>query len=374
MVSVSIASAPDYPAGTTFAVATASPTGTSAPSVITPPFAHVWVRVNRIALIPVDSIPFMERNKPHQDGELEEEDTAESNNGFVTESLDPPKTIDLLDPPSGAKILNRFPSVPAGEYGKIRVYYDSVVGEPLIGDNVLFHPTAHYHFDIHFVGGNLVVPVSSDPSGGIRFFQVNIRVVGLKIHQAGNSGKVLLRPQVFATVDTAKYFVSGVARNVNPADKTFDIRTPGGTIVSALHDAATDWIYIDNTVVPMNRSSAAGDVLGASGLDNGAIVDVIGTFSLDNVLLAKEVDITFPDVKDGVVDNGWRGDNTFVLRIAMDNVVFPKPSRGTAYYDNLANSAQQLNDTFIDNNAVVRARGYKVSGVGINAYWISIGP
>jgi len=378
-VSVSVASAPDYPTGTTFAVATASPTGTSAPSVTTPPFAYVWVRVNRIALIPVDSIPFMERNKPHKDGELEEEDTAESNNGFVTVDLAPPKTIDLLDPPSGAKILNRFPSVPAGEYGKIRVYYDSVVGEPKTGDNVLFHPTAHYHFDVHFVGGNLVVPVSSDPPGGIRFFQVTIGVVGLKIHQAGNSGKVLLRPQVFATVDTAKYLVSGVAQNVNAADNTFDIHTnPGGTIVPAAYDENTGWMYFDNTVTPIRESNLAN--LGARGLDNGAIVKVIGAFSSDKILLAKEVGLTFPDVRQGTADNVWiLGDTAFIVRSLTDNVtVFPTPNRSGAYYDNLTSPHNTLDYTYIDNNLLVRARGYFDNldplTLKLRSYWISIGP
>jgi len=375
MVGVSVASATDYPAETTFAVATASPAGTSAPPtpVSASDFSHVWVRVNRIALIPVDSIPYMERNKPNRDGELEVEDTAMSNDNFVTVGLDPPKTIDLLHP-RGAKILNRFPSVPAGEYGKIRIYYDNVVGEPTAGgDNVLFHPTGNYHLDIHFVGGNLVVPVSSDPSGGIRFFQVDIGVVGLKIHSAGNSGKVLLRPQVFATVDSAKYLVSGVARNVNAADNTFDIHTPGGTIVPAAYGAGTTWIYTD-TVDPANKSDMVGDYLGASGLNDNAIVDVIGTFSPDNVLLAKAVDITFPDVLTGKVYVGWKGDDTFELRPptpAGDNTVFPKPTWTTAYYDNVDNSSQ-LSTANIQDNAAIIARGYKVAG-GINAYWISIG-
>jgi hypothetical protein len=377
-VGVSVASAPDYPAGTTFAVATASPTGTSAPSVTTPPFAHVWVTVNRIALIPVDSIPHMERNKPNRDGELEVEDTAESNDGFVTVTLDPPKRIDLLAPPSGAQILNRFPSVPAGEYGKIRVYYDSVVGEPRIGDNVLFHPTANYHFDVHFVGGNLVVPVSSDPSYGIRFFQVDIGVVGLKI--ISNNNKTLMRPQVFATVDTAKYLVSGVAQNVNPADNTFDIKTQRGTFVSALHDAATDWIYIDNTVVPSRRkSSAAGDFLGASGLNDNAIVDVIGTFSADNVLLATEVDITFPETRiQQKVFQGWNTvDNTITLRFIGDNTVFlPNARQDAAYYDNAVSPYNGMNSTAIADNVIITARGYKkdLGNNNIKAYWISIWP
>jgi hypothetical protein len=160
---------------------------------------------------------------------------------------------------------------------------------------------------------------------------------------------------------------------VNPSDNTFDIITSGGTTVNAAYNATTDWIYSDNTVDPVRKSSSAGNVIGASGLKNGAIVDVIGTFSSDNVLLAKEVDITFPDVLTGKVSVGWKSDNTFDLRIlAGDNTVFPMPARTTAYYDNAVDSAR-LSDTNISDNAAIIARGYKVTG-GINAYWISIGP
>jgi hypothetical protein len=181
-----------------------------------------------------------------------------------------------------------------------------------------------------------------------------------------------LRPQVFAeVVDAPVYIVSGVAQNVNPADNTFDIDTPGGTIVPAAHGAATVWIYTDNTVAPVRKSSLAG--LGAIGLDNGAFVSVIGTFSSGNVLLAREVDITFPDLLTGDVFVGWKGDNTFDLRIpAGDNTVFPMPARTTAYYDNAVDFGQ-LNDTNITDNAAIVARGYNVTG-GIEAFWITIGP
>jgi hypothetical protein len=91
------------------------------------------------------------------------------------------------------------------------------------------------------------------------------------------------------------------------------------------------------------------------------------------VLVAEEVDITFPGVKSGAVDNGWRADNTFVLRLAVDNVVFPKPDRFTAYYDNGVLPYAQLTQAAIDNNVQVMARGYNVTG-GIEAYWITIGP
>jgi len=383
-VGVSVASAPDYPAGTTFAVATASPVGTSAPptSVSASDFSHVWVRVNRIALIPVDSIPYMERNKPNRDGELEVEDMAESNNGFVTVELDPSKKIDLLHPPSGAKILNRLPSVPAGEYGKIRVYYDSVVGETTT-DNILFHPTAHYHFDVHFVGGNLVVPVSSDPSGGIRFFQVNIDVVGLKI--ISNPNKVLLRPQVFAkVVGDLKYIVTGEADLVNHDDGTFVVKVSNDN-VHAAYVPITKWYYTDDLEVrnvgPFPDQPPSLGVSGVDAMQNTATVDVIGKFQ-SGVLVADEVYITFPATLRGEkVYLGWN-DNTFTLRFVGDNVVsVPGGRRDAAFYDNSVG----LNyprifgaaiDTAIVDNVTITARGYAVTGTprGINAYWISIGP
>jgi hypothetical protein len=356
--------------------------------VTTPPFAHVWVTVNRIALIPVDSIPSVERNKPNRTGELEVEDTAESNNGFVTVDLDPSKTIDLLDPPSGAKILNRFPSVPAGEYGKIRVYYDSVIGEPLSGDNVIFHPTANYHFDVHFVGGNLVVPVSSDPSEGIRFFQVTIGVVGLKIHQAGNSGKVLLRPQVFATVDDApEYIVSGVADNVLGGG-TFDILTLGGrTIPAAFSDTGTGttWAYSDDVLNGSEMVYGRNNTIAVPAFKDRAEVSAIGVFDAGGRLQASHITFTFPDFRIGETFSTWSVDNTyFRLNLPTDNLVYALPDKTNPLYTNFRVPLVELVNgyNFIVTNPAdntVKARGYAPfepltgsQGPGLQAFWISI--
>jgi len=60
-----------------------------------------------------------------------------------------------------------------------------------------------------------------------------------------------------------------------------------------------------------------------------------------------------------------------------------KPDRFTAFYDNavenaVSHSHDPLDQSFIDNNVGVRARGYTnfvdSVPVGINAFWISIGP
>ncbi len=370
-VGVSLTAAPGFPAGTTFATSTASAVGTLAPASTT--FDHVWVTITKLALIRATGPEF-----PDQDGELESVDAAaeEGNSGmpgFVTVVLPSPVLIDLLHPPTGgqvAKLLNNFSEVPAGEYSKIRVYYESVVGETPGGDNVLFHQTAHFHFDVHFVGGNLIVAVSTDPNGGIRFFSIDINVVGLKIQQAGKSGNFLLRPQVFATVSLPEFIVSGVAENVNPADNTFDIHTSGGETINAAFGAGTSWLFVD-PLIP--RSVAVSSFLGSSALQNTAIVDAIGTFSPDKVLLAVEVDITFPATKLGKVFHGWNPDNTFTLRLPSDNTVFPMPSRATAFYDNAVAPYPQLTDAAIVDNAAITARGYAVTG-GIDAFWISIGP
>ena len=368
-VGISLAAAPSFPAGTTFDSSTLSPSGAASPATTT--FDNVWVTVTKLALIPTAGPEF-----PDQNGELETsaEEGNSGKSGFVTIVLPSPVTIDLLNPPTGtqvAKLLNKFSDVPAGEYSKIRVYYDDVVGQKPNGSFVTFHPTAHFHFDVHFVGGNLIVPVATDPTGGIRFFSVTIDVVGLKIQQAGNSGNFLLRPQVFATVSLPKYLVSGIAQNVNSADNTFDIHTQGGATVSAAYSGDTSWLYID-PVVP-RTSDSAGIFLGAKGLQNTAIVDVIGTFSPAKVLLADEVDITFPATKEGDVFLGWNPDNTFTLRIPSDNTVFPMPSRVTAFYDNAIAPYPQLSDAAIVDNAAITARGYAVTG-GIQAFWISVGP
>ncbi|PWB68106.1 MAG: hypothetical protein C3F14_00505 [Deltaproteobacteria bacterium] len=375
-VGVSMTASADYPAGTTFG----SPAGTLAMSAppATTTFDNVWVTVTKLALLRTSGPEF-----PDPSGEIEAMDAPEDqgmsgNSGFVVIELPSPVVIDLLHPPTDrqvAKILNKFGDVPAGEYSKIRVYYSKVEGQVSGGALTPFHPTAHYHFDVHFVGGNLVVPVATDPDGGIRFFSISIGVVGLKIQQAGNSGNFLLRPQVFATVKSPGYLVSGEARNVNPADKTFDILTTGGTTLSAAYDGDTEWVYLDPSIPRSSSLTVAGVPLGARGLENTAIVDVIGTFSAGKILQADEVDVTFPTTLTGKVYLGWipPDNTTFALRLPADNVVIPLPTRQTAYYDNAVGPAYApLTDLSIVDNVFVVARGYATTE-GIRSYWITVG-
>ena len=389
MLSVSVASAPGYPAGTTFAPSTLSP-GTAAPAN-SPNFENVFVWVNKLALIPSNGAESPDGNGELEQGNSSAEEGRSGMPGFVTITLPAPVRIDLLHPPTGRQVailLNKFsaPQVPAGEYSKIRVYYDNVVGHTGTADTV-FHPTAHYHFDVHFVGGNLVIPVAA-PQDGIRFYSIFINVVGLKYHQAGKSGNVLLRPQVFAEIEPQiLYSVEGTADNVEktitilPASVSgsFDVAFGTGTPVQVTFDNNTVWAYSDNVLfrsiwkildVPNQKA--------ANAFDNSAEVMVIGWFD-GGIFRGTDIMFTFPDVREGTADNVWiPPDNTaFIVRSLADNVmVFPKPSRSTAYYDNLANPSswiaedQEFQYTGLDNNFQVRARGYFV-GEDLWAYWIS---
>ena len=223
--------------------------------------------------------------------------------------------------------------------------------------------------------GYLVIPVAPNPADGVRLYCVAIRIFGLKVHETG-SGKIIVRPQVFAELARpVKYSITGLAENVVHDNSSFDIRsldietlTPLATLFPTVYHPLTRWAFDDNVFdptaweVPLDDSS-----IGIAALRNGAYVEAIGVFKTavtPFTFRADKVFITFPDVKEGVVDNGWRADNTFVLRLTSDNVVFPKPGRGTAYYDNLATSAQPLDNTFIDNNVFVKARGYAVTASG----------
>ena len=351
-------------------------------------FRHVYVYMTGVAFIPVETMPPSDIRPPLEDGEVMFDGPEDDYNPkFVVYTFPEPVVFDLLNPPTAAevaKFLNKI-EVPAGVYHKIRVYYEQVVV-----DGAVAHRTANGHLDIHFKAadawdagdvhvddrGYLVIPVAPNPADGVRLYCVAIRILGLKVHETG-SGMIILRPQVFAELARpVKYSITGTADNVDRGNRSFDIMTLSNLFPSVYHPL-TQWAFDDNVFDPTAWEVAVDNTIGIGALRNGAFVEAVGVFKTTvtpPTFRADKVFITFPSVKDGVVDNGWRADDTFVLRMATDNVVFPMPDRGTAYYDNLANPAQQLDNTFIDNNVGVKARGYEVPGVGIDAYWISIGP
>ncbi len=376
-VNVSLASAPGFPAGTTFAPSTLSP-ATAAPPANSPVFDNVFVTVTKLALIPSTGTEL-----PDANGEVETADSSADEGKIVSGTLAPPIRIDLLNLKGDnvATLLNRFSEVPAGEYSKIRVYYDNVVGRSGSGDT-LFHPTAHYHFDVHFVGGNLVIPVTSAPQGGIRFFSVVINVVGLKIQAAGNSGNVLLRPQVFATVDNTllEFIITGAADNV-ANDGTFDILALGGrSIPAAFSDTGTTWAYSDdvfnNSLMVHGRDKS----LAVPAFKDRAEVSAIGVFDNNMRLQASHITFTFPDFRIGKVFSTWSADNTFFrLNLPLDNLVYALPDKTNPLYtDFRVPPLELLNgyDLIVPNpDNTVKARGYDFTGsqgAGLQAFWISI--
>jgi len=357
-------------------------------------FRHVYVYMTGVAFIPLETMPPSDHRPPLDDGEvLFEGPEDDFHPKFVVHTFSPPVKFDLLNPPTAkeiAKFLNKI-EVPAGVYHKIRVYYEKVEV-----DGVVAHRTANGHLDIHFKAadawdagdvhvddrGYLVIPVAPNPADGVRLYCVAIRIFGLKVHETG-SGKIILRPQVFAELARpVKYSITGTAENVFHDTRSFDIRTEADAVYPTVYHPGTRWAFDDNVFDPNATEVTVNDpAIGIAALRAGAFVEAIGVFKTTVTPLtfhAYNVFITFPDVKEGVVDNGWKSDNTFVLRLVTDNVVYPRPDRFTAYYDNAVDRLP-LNQASIDNNVRVKTRGYNVAGPvppngtpgGIEAYWIS---
>lgn len=359
---------------------------------------HVYMEVVKVSLIPAKETEF---DGEDMEGEMTDSRGADDSlrspekSGFVTLVPDTPTRIDLVRLENGkrlARILNHFDSVPAGTYNKIRVYYGRV--RVVLADNseVYFHPTAHSHFDIHFVDGkNLVIPATTDttyPDSWVRFFKVRLDVVGLKIKvvvqgKSWKGAKVILRPQVFAEfLPPVLYSVAGVVTRVyggnTSARGDFDISIADGTeYVVTFYDDATSWTYSDDVLARSMWLVSVDNSIAFAALRERAIVESVGRFLTGTTdFKAKEITITFPDVLSGEVDNGWSSDNTFfVLRLPADNVVVPQPDRLQAYYDNLVSPQMTLDYSSIDNNVSVKARGYLNPDMHLlEAYWISVGP
>lgn len=332
---------------------------------------QAWITIHRVALIPGS-----EGTDPDPSGETSVLGSGSAEPGHVYGEISPPEEIDLLAlPESGVRFLKAVNNVPAGTYGKIRLYYsDPKVHFIDAGDNTATHPTANYHLDIHFKGGDLVIPVATGGTGDAIVYDVTVYFVpgkdGLKINV--NPNKILMRPQVFATVGAVQYVISGIADNVDKTLSTFDIATAGGRSFHVLYDIGTAWSFRDS-----DRSVSLGNGLsGVPALNDTAFVDVFGIFSTSGNLVADDIHILFPStITDNVVSgnptDGWNPDNTITLDIPLDNVVFPMPDRGSAVYDNAVSPFHALDDSDVVQGATVTARGYSVAG-GIEAYWISI--
>ena len=359
---------------------------------------HVYMEIVKVSLIPAKETEF---DGEDMKGEMTDSGGADDSlrspekSGFVTLVSDTPTRIDLVRLENGkrlARILNHFDSVPAGTYNKIRVYYGRV--RVVLADNseVYFHPTAHSHFDIHFVSGkNLVIPATTDttyPDSWVRFFKVRLDVVGLKIKvvvqgKSWKGAKVILRPQVFAEfLPPVLYSVAGEVTRVYGGNTSsrgdFDISIADGTeYVVTFYDDATSWTYSDDVLARSMWLVSVDNLIAFAALRERAIVESVGRFLTGTTdFKAKEITITFPDVLSGEVDNGWSSDNTFfVLRLPVENVIVPQSDRLQAYYDNLVSPQMTLDYSSIDNNVSVKARGYLNPDMHLlEAYWISVGP
>lgn len=367
----------------------------------TPRIAHVYMEVVKVSLMPAEE--GFGSEDIDQDGNSPDPSYPSGNSRFVTIVPDSPIRIDLLKLDNDkrfARFLNRFDSVPAGTYDKIRVYYQNVKVVLADGSTLPFHPTANSKFDIHFRQGHeLVIPSTTDTTqddGWVRIFRVKIDFIGLKLNVVprgnGKKGweacKVILRPQIFAVAgNDVLYSVAGTADNVtgftSPAvSGTFDVFFGTGPgyprVIHAAFRDETTWAYSDNVLGGSHWIVDVSNATGFGAFRDGATVEVIGRFDASMLFQGRDIVFTFPDLRRGVVDNGWMADNTFVLRSPADNVVFPKPDRFAAYYDNAVAPHDPLTEAAIDNNVRVKARGYTVrdtSGnpVGIEAYWISVG-
>ena len=366
------------------------------PEQLDPRIAHVYMDVVKVSLMPAEeTFDSGDMNGVMQNGNSPDPPAPPDKPHFITLVPDNPIQIDLLNLKDGEKLagfFNKFDQVPAGSFDKIRVYYENVTVELVGGGTMRFHPTANSKFDIHFRQGHeLVIPVATDttqPDGWVKFFRVKLDVVGLKLMIVGggknlNGSKVILRPQIFAEfVPPILYSVAGTASNVSsvltlPVSGTFDISFGTGPgyprIIHAAFDNDTTWAYSDDVLADSSWIVDVGNVTAVGAFRDRAKVEAIGPFDPSSLVFqATDIVFTFPDVKSGVVDNGWKADNTFILRLAADNVVFPKPGRFTAYYDNGTFPHFTLTQAAIDNNVKVKARGYNVTG-GIEAFWITVG-
>jgi hypothetical protein len=318
-----------------------------------------------------------------------------------------PTRIDLLALGDGdrlARFLDRFDSVPAGTYDKIRVKYDNVtvVLDDPAEKPLRFHPTAHSRFDIHFrQGRELVVPAATDtsrPDGWIRFLKVEIDVVGLKLKVIENgrgewAGKVILRPQVFAKfVPPILYSVAGTAESVAvspslPPAGTFDVvfgaLSAAPTTVHVAFDGLASWEWSDDVLAASSWTVPVPASLVASSFRDRAVVEVAGSFE-GATFRGTDIAFSFPDSVSGTVDNGWRADNTLRLKdwaatpgtvLPADPLltVFPMLDRAGAWYDNAAAPHLALTDGAVaDNVHVGKARGYGAVD-GFEAFWFSIG-
>jgi hypothetical protein len=379
-----------------------------------PRIAHVYMDVVKVSLMPAaESADDGSIDGDFTNGSSPDPAPPGDKSNFITLVPDHPIPIDLLNLKNGkkfARFLKKFDQIPAGTYDKIRVYYRNVrvVLNDLNATEVRFHPTANSKFDIHFRQGHELVipPVTTDttqiPDGWVKLYSVKLDVVGLKLMIVGEKkdwekAKVILRPQIFAEfLPPVLYSVAGTASGVPtppgapPFSGTFNVSFGTGPgyprVIPVAFNNDTTWAYSDNVLgdsllVPSWTVEDVPNTTAVPAFRDRAEVMAIGPFDTSSLAFqATDIVFTFPDVREGKADNVWiPPDNTaFIVQSLTDNVtVFPQPNRSDAYYDNLISPHNPLDNTYLDNNLRVRARGYfenpEASNLILQSYWISIG-
>ena len=382
------------------------------PEQVDPSIASVRMEVVKISLMPAEeTFDGGDMNGEMQNGNSPDPAAPPDKPHFITLVPDHPIPIDLLNLKNGrkfARFLKKFDQIPAGTYDKIRVYYQNVTVHLFSGETVRFHPTANSKFDIHFRQGHeLVIPAvttdTTQPNGWVKLYSVKLDVVGLKLMIVGGGknwkgSKVILRPQIFAEfLPPILYSVAGTASGVPtpsgtpPFSGTFNVSFGTGQgyprVILVAFNNDTTWAYSDNVLgdsllVPAWTVEGVPNTAAVPAFRDRAKVMAIGPFDTSSLAFqATEIVFTFPDVREGRSDNVWiPPDNTafIIVRSLTDNVtVFPQPNRTDAYYDNLTSPHDPLDNTYLDNDLRVRARGYfenpEALDLILQSYWISIG-
>jgi hypothetical protein len=371
-----------------------------------PTIEHVYMEVVKVSLMPAEET----FESGDMDGDLTDVTPADpaffpGKPRFVTIVPDRPVRIDLLHLEDGeplAHLMDRFDSVPAGTYDKIRVQYRRVKIALADGTTLNLHPTMHSKFDIRFrKGSELVIPPGPDvslPDGWVKLFRVNVEVTGVKVKflSRGRHWKgcrVLLRPQIWAeavTTPPALTSVGGtvvsVTREPEPSvSGVFEVATGGTTSqptpVPIAFDGNTTWRF---SGTDLNGSSRVVDVtsaLGAAALRETAIVEVQGS-DAGGVFRATDITITFPEVASGVADNVWQDPEGASIDLFMFDTfsgvaVYPMPGPSAVYYDNndIGSSHEPLNPGDIAVGTLLTARGYASHAPDtpgrIDAWWVS---
>jgi hypothetical protein len=366
---------------------------------------HVYIDVVRVSLMPAAE-PFVSEDMDGDVTDVVPADPVTSTDKprFVSVVPRRPVRIDLMDVENSkrlARLLDRFDSVPAGTYDKIRIRYRR--GTVVFSDNASlnFRPAGSSSFDIHFREGyELVIPAgppASLPDGWVKLFRVNIEVVGVKVKIVSwgsrwwRGARVVFRPEIVA--EAVQPTLTSVSMRGTVASVTRDPSAPGSGVfevsageealqsesatVQAAFDGNTTWHFSDNVLDGSSWVVDVAGAIGAAALQPTAIVEVQGSQDAGGVVHATDVTITFPDALAGDADGVGFAGGFYLLYQNSRVAVSPLPDRVTAYYDDATvETHPMILYSDITNSSRLLVRGYASGSApdaptGIDAWWIS---